>query len=174
MNKLLVTNYILLRLCEWFYQLNPEKKSNDLSILKSLKLIFILSTIRKDQLGLNLLDHGFTFNAMPYGPVEVDIYREYKNGNLNIISSEGVDFNALKEMSFGSELGEFKVIIDENLMLLQKENYYLISNSASYLVDLTHLFNSWKVNFKRAKVEGLYSITIPSDEIKEDKQYFSL
>ena len=174
MDKLLITKYILLKLGDWFYELNPNRIDNDLSVLKSLKLIFLLSTIKKDEVDTNLLDLGFKYIAMPYGPVEKDIYDTYQRGELSIISNKGLDYNSLKEINFDNIDSDIRQIIDNNIDLLKKENYYLISNSASYLVDLTHLYNSWKENFNKAKVQGRYSLEIPTQEIKNDKNYYSL
>lgn len=174
MDKLLTTKYILLKLGDWFYELNPNRKDNDLSVLKTLKLIFLLSTIEKEKIDKNLLDLGFTFKAMPYGPVETDVYNAYQDGKLNIISNKGLDYNSLKEISFDSIDSNTIDIIDRNISLLKNENYYLISNSASYLVDLTHLYDSWKDNFNKAKAQGRYSIEIPPQEIKNEKNYYSL
>lgn len=174
MDKLQITNYILLKLGDWFYELNPNRIDNDLSVLKSLKLIFLLSTINKENMNSNLLDLEFTFKAMPYGPVETDIYEAYKSGDLSIISNKGLDYNLLKEINFDSIDPNIRKIIDNNIDLLKKENYYLISNSASYLVDLTHLYSSWKNNFKIAQAQGKFSIEIPTQEIKEEETYYSL
>lgn len=174
MDKLLTTKYILLKLGDWFYELNPNRKDNDLSVLKTLKLIFLLSTIEKEKIDENLLDLKFTFKAMPYGPVETDIYKAYKSGDLSIISNKGLDYKSLKEMDFNDIKTETIEIINKNVDLLKKENYYLISNSASYLVDLTHLYSSWKNNFKKAQAQGKFSIEIPTQEIKEEKTYYSL
>lgn len=174
MDKLQITNYILLKLGDWFYELNPNRIDNDLSVLKSLKLIFLLSTIKKDEENSNLLDLGFSFKAMPYGPVETDVYKAYQEGKLNIISNKGLDYNSLKEIDFESIEPNIREMIDKNIDLLKKENYYLISKSASYLVDLTHLYSSWKNNFKKAQAKGNFSVEILTQEIKEEKTYYSL
>lgn len=177
MNKIEATKYILLQLCDWYYELNPEKKEsgvNDLTILKSLKLIFLLSIIRKDQQSLNLLDHGFKFNAMPYGPVESDIYSYHKNNLLDSISNIGVEYEKLINVEYIFLTDEDKKLIDDNIDLLKIENYYLINNSASYLVDLTHLYSSWKKNFNEAKRSGSFSKEIPVEDIKNDYPYFTI
>lgn len=174
MDKLLITKYILLKLGDWFYELNPNSIDNDLSVLKTLKLIFLLATIKKDEKDSNLLDLGFTFKAMPYGPVESDIYDAYQKGDLSIISNKGLDYKSLKDFRFDSINSNIIDIIDKNISLLKNENYYLISNNASYLVDLTHLYNSWKENFNKAKAQGRYSLEIPTEEIRNEKNYYSL
>lgn len=175
-NKLLITKYILYKFSIWYEEIYGESDNNDLSILKSLKLVFLLATINSNKENENLLDMGFEFAAMPYGPVEKDIYDCYKNGLLeDLIDKSGLKINNLRDIISNKSLNEEdKTVIDNNLALLKSYNYYLISKSASYLVDLTHKFTSWKKNYKLAVSAGKYSHDIPKIDIQQDLLHYSL
>ncbi|WP_223557923.1 SocA family protein [Chryseobacterium lathyri] len=175
-NKLLITKYILYKFSIWYEEAFGENENNDLSILKSLKLIFLLATINSVKQNENLLDMGFEFAAMPYGPVEKEIYDCYKNGSLDdIIDKNGLKIHNLEAFIINNSIQQKdKAVIDNNLIILKSYNYYLISKSASYLVDLTHKFTSWKENYKLATSAGKYSHDIPKIDIQEDHLHYSL
>ncbi|MCE4067320.1 SocA family protein [Chryseobacterium gleum] len=177
-DKLLLTKYILYKFSVWYEESYGNSESNDLSVLKSLKLIFLLATVNSDKPNENLLDIGFKFVAMPYGPVETEIYDSYREKTItDIIDTNGINSSFLKSINYDevlSHLSGEKKIIDNSLSILKSKNYYLILKSASYLVDLTHMFNSWKQNYKKALILGKYSFDIPNDDIKKDILYYSL
>lgn len=175
MDKLLSTKYILYHFSLWYEESVGDMHSNDLSILKTLKLIFLLSTINTDKENENLLDFGFKFAAMPYGPVEKEIYDMYKkNVFSNLVGKDGLNFSEIKNENFETLPKDLKNVIDSNISTLKSHNYYLISKTASYLVDLTHLYSSWENNYKKALKQDMFSIDIPNEEIKKDTVYYSL
>ncbi|CDN74282.1 type II toxin-antitoxin system antitoxin SocA domain-containing protein [Elizabethkingia anophelis] len=174
MEKILNTKYILTKLIDWYSDFYGDAATNDLSVLKTLKLIFLLSTINLDQENENLLDYDYRFTAMPYGPVEIDVYDWCKDGTLNqIINKQGINTQELQKTDFTGINAEIQNVIENNISILKSENYYLITKSASYLVDLTHEFESWKNNYEKAIKKGKYSHEIPSSEIKHDNFYYS-
>lgn len=175
MDKLLSTKYIFYHFSLWYEESVGNIHSNDLSILKTLKLIFLLSTINIDKQNENLLDFGFKFAAMPYGPVEKEIYDMYKANIIsNLVGKDGLNFTAIRNENFESLPENLKKVIDSNIAILKSHNYYLISKTASYLVDLTHLYTSWENNYKKALRENKFSLDIPNDEIKKDILFYSL
>lgn len=175
MHKLLSTKYILNHFSEWYEESVGNSIRNDLSILKTLKLIFLLSTINSNKNKQNLLDFGFEFTAMPYGPVEKEIYNFYREGKIsNLIGIDGLNFLEVKNQNFDSLPEDLKTVIDTNISLLKNNNYYLISKSASYLVDLTHLYSSWENNYKKGLKENKFARDIPTEEIKKDIVHYSL
>jgi len=175
MSKLLSTKYILYHFSLWYEESVGDIHANDLSILKTLKLIFLLSTINTDKENENLLDHGFTFAAMPYGPVEKEIYGMYQASTIsNLIGRDGLNFEEIRNENFNLLSENLKKVIDDNISILKSHNYYLISKSAAYLVDLTHLYNSWENNYKKALKENKFSMDIPNEDIKRDILYYSL
>lgn len=174
--KLVITKYILYKFGLWYEESVGDCDKNDLSILKSLKLIFLLATINVNKSDKNLINLGFRFAAMPYGPVEVEIYDWYKNNLLNdIININGLDFSNLEKFIKDNLIPENeKTIIDENIDILKSNNYYLVTKSAKYLVDLTHKFSSWKNNYALALRSNKFSQPIPEADLKNDTLHYSL
>lgn len=174
MDKLLNTKYIFIQFLDWYKESFGESESNDLSILKSLKLIFLLSTINTNKQNESLLDFDFRYAAMPYGPVEKDIYDWFKEGKLDdVIDKQGIKNHNLFKTNFDSINCDFKKVVDTNIIVLKSENFYLITKSASYLVDLTHEFTSWKENYNKALSLGKYSEDIPKSDIQKDNFFYS-
>jgi uncharacterized phage-associated protein len=178
--KIEMFEFIVHKLKDWYmdvndiHSLDEFNKRNDFSILKLIKLHFLVSTVnsRDDDKLLN----EFTFYAMPYGPVETIIYNrikanpcfssftvdnfksvftsnDYKGSwyNESLISSIKASLNKLKDM-------------DENL----------INADAGSLVELTHKWNSWRITYSEARNQGQYSKEMDRELIKRDNKYLSL
>lgn len=170
MNKPEATKYILLQLCNWYYELNPSKKvsgDNDLSILKSLKLIFFLSTIMNEEETL-LGDPFGPFIAMPLGPVEADVYDFFKR------NPEIINYQKTFNQNISYDLNEIeKEKINNFIDNLKKINYDLINKSAFYLVDLTHEWDCWKKSFAIAESRGSNSEEMKNNDIINSERYYS-
>ena len=169
MDKILkeeVTKYVLLELHKWYTNSSSNKETNDLSMLKSLKLFFLLSTVNLDKED-NLLNNVFdNYYAMPFGPVEQDVYNFFK------ITPEIIDKESLK-ISNNDEIGKYKNIVDICIEKLKQINDKIITYSASQLVDLTHKYSSWITNYNKALANNSAKRKIPKEEIiKEEKFYF--
>lgn len=175
MDKKEATKYILLQLCNWYYDLNPSKREsgdNDLSILKSLKLIFFLCTMENDN-HESLLDKGFNkFKALPLGPVETDIYDDFLTPANNYIDYKKI---ILKNISIDNSLlmESEKKFIDNCIILLKKQNVNLINEGAFTLVDLTHEWQCWINAFNEAKSSNQKSKDILARDIKESNKIYS-
>lgn len=171
--KILATKYILFKLSEWYKEVTGQNEENDLSILKTLKLIFLLCTVDLDSKE-HLIDKGFSFNALPYGPVEKDIYDYYKSGVFKgIIETSGLNTKEMQLSDFKSLDENLKHKIDENFDELKSKNKLLIIKSATYLVELTHRFNSWEKSFKIAKDQGKFSHPMAENDIINDVKFYS-
>lgn len=148
----------------------------DLSKLKLLKLLFFAVVV--DALDTKnptaLLDSVFdNFSAMPYGPVESDIYSK-------LDSIENYSFTK-NSMSLSSKMNIFKYDdlnsdflsqIDQSIALLMEKNQDILSMSAFDLVELSHKAVSWRIVFAEAKRKGIYSAKMSSEIIKSTATYF--
>ncbi len=171
MDKKEATKYILLQLCNWYYDLNPSKREsgdNDLSILKSLKLIFFLATIENNNQETLLGDPYKSFKAMPLGPVETDVYDFFKENSYIINYHKTFD----REISYNLADHEIKKI-DSLINELKKINFDLVNKSAFYLVDLTHEWDCWKNSFSVAERNGSSSEDMKIEEIIRSNRYYS-
>ncbi|MCQ4140423.1 type II toxin-antitoxin system antitoxin SocA domain-containing protein [Chryseobacterium sp. EO14] len=166
------TAYILLQFAEWYKEEYKTIDINDLSILKSLKLFFLLSTINLDKDGENLIDLGFSkYIAMPFGPVESDVYDFFKEENY--INKSKLDYNVLKLEDTSNLDNDYKSIINNCLKELKSINKNIIKLSASLLVDLTHKYSSWIISYNYAIMNNMSTKEMSNDIIKtEEKFYF--
>ncbi|MDR6528272.1 putative phage-associated protein [Chryseobacterium rhizosphaerae] len=166
MSKIQATKYILNKFADWYKDEGGSIENNDLSILKSLKLIFLLSTIdcEKDD---NLLDLYFNnFVAMPLGPVESNIYDEFK-------TSDYIDGNKLNIQRLNTcDHIDNKKLLDNSINKLILKNSQLILMSASELVDLTHKYSSWILAYKEAKAMGRAMYNMSVDLIKKEEKFY--
>ncbi|WP_313156040.1 hypothetical protein [Sphingobacterium multivorum] len=169
--KILATKYLLQCFGKWYQ--SKRSDINDLSILKSLKLIFFTCSMSTQE-DRNLLDHGFSFSAMPLGHVESDIYSYYKNGDFSsIIDNKSIKMEKLMSEDFSDLRSPLKSILDKSIKSLQDKNDHLILESASSLVELSHKHSSWINNFHKAQTKGTLSHPIANiDIITEEKFYF--
>lgn len=166
MNKIEISKYVLLKLCDWYFDLNPSKldsRENDLSILKFLKLIFLLSPIQHN--GRKLLDYGFEFEAWALGPVEAEIYQSRDSLNINL-QEKRVNYDELLISLEDTTVD--KMFLDNIVELLKSKNKYLINLSATQLVNLTHRYSSWITSYHSKESNSMQNEVI----INEEKFYF--
>jgi len=166
--------YLVSNLVSWHKEVSGKDK-NDISVLKSLKLLFFVSAVgaSKDS-DHTLLDETFdSFVAMPYGHVESDVYNNIKADNhLNIIvNNRNTVLKSPEKINVSSQ---DKELIDKSLNCLKEINPNLIKLSSFDLVDLSHNWYSWQFYFKKAKLDGKDSHPIPTKAIKEEEKIFQL
>lgn len=164
-NKLLCFEYFLSLL----FTKCPE---NQISKLKAMKLLFFTVVALKEENNWKLLDEVFpNFYAMPYGPVESDIYNEMQN--MRFFSIEESKCICPKNITPNFELIETdKKIIEESVESLYENHRALFTMSAFDLVELSHRSDCWKIAYNQAREAGLYSIAIPIGMIKKSKIFF--
>lgn len=76
-DKKLAFEYFIFNLIKWWGELNPTKEfeENDLSSLKVLKILFFVSAVGSNREEDGLLKIFKNWMAMPYGHVEIDVYK---------------------------------------------------------------------------------------------------
>lgn len=180
--KIKYFQYLQFRLLEWYYDLNSYDIENNLSILKSLKLLFFVTAVKAHNSNENsLLRNVFnTFYALPFGHVESDVYDSIKvnNGTLEflVIDSEktvinnGVNISNVEDGLDHIYLNQ----INDSVLFLSKYYSNLINYTPFELVELSHQWYSWKKNYELAKLKGEGSIEIPIDDIITESKIFEL
>lgn len=181
-DKILYFQYTLHKLMLWFKEVNGKEEDNDLSILKSLKLLFFVSAA-KTTIDTNdsLVDNVFTsYVAMPYGHVEEDIYSAIQiyRGNFDFFFIDNAHTVRKKERDI-SELvtllnARHKQKIDESVDYLKSVNRNLISLPAFDLVELSHLWYSWRKNYNVAIKANLRKWEIAPEDIKTETKVYNL
>lgn len=185
MNKRFAFNFMLSLFVEWRMATMNEDEGTALryfSKLHVLKLLFLAASVRERDVNPNsenqedLLDI-FSFVALPYGPVETDIYDMMLGGQIN---------NYFVGDRFSERLEEqidFSTVLDEqqrqqirnSVDLLRRINDNLITMSAFELVDVTHRWESWDKAFRFAKFLGQNSHPMAQADIQHDSsRYFGI
>lgn len=178
-SKIEIFETIVHKLKDWFMEENNMvstadfNDNNDFSILKLIKLHFFVTAINSNE--DSTLINEFDFFAMPYGPVETDIYKQIK------VSSVFTNFSIDNfKANFTGEIAGFQITqdkidsINSAILSIKKIDPSFINADAGTLVELTHKWNSWKVIFNEARNSGVYSKPIPKELIKKDNKIFNL
>lgn len=179
--RILYFEYILLKLIQWHKECS-KSATNDISILKSLKLLFFVSAAKSSESHKsNLLEDVFMdFVAMPYGHVEGFVYNyiREKNGVLTYftINNQGAELNdgARIEQLIADIKETVRIEIDESIKYLRIQNPHLILMPPFDLVNLSHAWYSWQEFYKKAIREKKGSYQIPPEVIKSEVKIFSL
>ncbi len=144
-----------------------------LSKLKLLKLLFFASVIEVD--GKYLLDDVFDkFYAMPYGPVESDVY-----DNISMVPNYIIDNRSISlknpDLVISYDESFSKAIcqrIDASIKELYNKNPCLFTMSSFDLVELSHKADSWRIVYSEAQRHGKFSLYMPHKIIKSTTVYF--
>ena len=147
MDKIYAFDYMITLLNEWREAFNTGNTCRVLSKLSVLKLLFLVAAPKKDG-GEDLLNVFDNFHALPYGPVESDIY------------------NAIQNDCLPSYIVSDRMIQPVNE--LRHTNESLIKLNAFELVEITHKWESWNKSIDFAHFIGALSYKMTTESIRED------
>ena len=168
--------YVLFKLVEWYNEECNSTETNDISTLKALKLLFFVSSVNtvKESSG-TLLDNPFNnFVAMPYGHVESDIYKDIKSSKFQNVVIRN-NSTIVENTDFINKLNTETIVkIDKSINSLKSINKKLIELSAFELVELSHKWFSWKINYQKALQRGNFSHEISISEIKSEDKFYQI
>ncbi len=167
--KINAFEYVIDRLVDWFKRKNPDKSFEDnFDKLKVFKLLFFVATAKasKEKDG-SLLDIFDKFIAMPYGPVEVDVYN-----NLDRMTKYKLEPNRITQtdkspIKLSETLNEDLFI--ESIDLLEQNNPDLINYDAFKLVDISHKWLSWRFVYQNSQK---HNVLIPKELFSYDRKYY--
>lgn len=166
--KIKAFDYMLQQFDQWrrdyFESQNIPVKP--LSRLIVLKLLF-LTAAPKTNKGKDLLDIFDNFYALPYGPVESDIYNAIQENNLPSyhIKERSVEKKAQKSYKLQDPL---IIRINNAINELKDINPFIISLSSFELVEITHKWDSWNRSIKFAEFMGRSSEKMSTESIRSD------
>lgn len=170
--KLACFEYMLDRFIEWDkdYYNRDEESPESFTKLKVIKLNFFASAALANDDNEGLLKIFDKFYAMKYGHVESDILsncdrlsRYYFNDNI-LIKRE-----SCKEIEINTK---DKELINNSISKLKFYNNDLINYTSSQLVNLSHLWYSWKILFTKNRRSN--SILINPYIIQTEPKIFEL
>ena len=158
MDKNLLFEYLVSRLDEWKKNIESTGKSvpafTKLRLQKILFLVCAWNATNTERKLLNVFDN---FYALPYGPVEMDVYEAMKSDKaFKYISFNGnkcVYSNLEKTRFTGDESKEMKWVDDAVNVFVQDQRRYLYMPVFD-LVELTHRWSAWKISMDIATILG--------------------
>lgn len=172
MNKIFAFDYMLSLFEQWYKEEGKESRNfQNCSKLSVLKLLF-LTAVPKIEGERDLLDVFDNFHALPYGPVESDIYNAIQDKKLpsyviterSIVKKENVILPYKIE-----DYTQIKDAVDT----LKAKNKNLILLNAFSLVEITHKWESWKQSIAFAKLMDMSSYKMTVESIRNDRnKYF--
>lgn len=144
----------------------------DFTTLKLIKLLFLAVGISSTDEKKGLTEIFDKFVAMPYGPVESDIYTAIQTDALakyKITSSQCSIKNPYANTTLNTNQ---KKDIDDAIVLLLKRNPYILRCQPFELVDITHKWSCWRICYDIALGNNKHSIGIPSGMIQRSVKYY--
>ena len=158
MNKKLLFEYLVFRLDEWKKNIESTGKSVPaFTKLRLQKILFLVCAWNATNAERKLLNVFNNFYALPYGPVEMDVYEAMKSDKaFQYISFNGnkcVYSNLEKTLFKGDESKETKWVDDAVNVFVQDQRRYLYMPVFD-LVELTHRWSAWKISMDIATILG--------------------
>ena len=135
MEKIIAFDYMLSLFEKWHNEVAKKgEKFESLSKLSVLKLLFLVSVPKNDTDDEDLLQIFNKFCALPYGPVESEIYTAI---NSNLLPSYSITERSIKKKADNvknmSDIGTY-ALIDKAVEKLKSTNSNLILTNAFDLV----------------------------------------
>lgn len=153
-NKKLLFEYLVYLLEQWKQEKHPLSKDT-FSKLKLQKILFLVASVKATKENHPLLDVFNKFYALPYGPVEIEIYEAMNNGSFKNLSFNGNDckYN-LKEQDFTDLDTNHKKAMFEAILAIKELGVDYIIAPPFDLVDITHKWTSWQIAIQFAEMFG--------------------
>lgn len=171
-DKKLLFEYLVNKLDEW--RENIKYPTKDIfTKLRLQKILFFVCTINADEGNHKLLDVFNEFYALPYGPVEIDIYNCMGNNSFTSIKFQGnlCVFDA-KKMEFGELDDELKEFVDSAIAGLKETDTKYLTCPVFNLVDLSHRWSAWQIAMRFAKFVGGHKAKLATEDILGSTRFF--
>ena len=176
--KLQYFEYLVNKFISWYRDTNNKEPSPTMfTRLKLQKLLFLVSAVNATPTNKDLLNVFDNFHALPYGPVESDIYNAMLENRFKSISFPEKHM-VIKEQrpSYDTQNildSSIQKMIDDAIEQLQVHNKQLINYPASQLVDITHKWKSWQNAIDIANILGNSSAKMSIEDICQDLKHFA-
>lgn len=148
----------------FFLYLLEHRRYSRITRIDALKCLFLAIVSSRDtdrEILLNTFDNWW---AMPYGPVESDIYDWIKKDpDLALRVHSEPEAHAFKDRN-----ATLTISIENALDSLVRDLPELSKYSAFQLVELTHRFDSWKSAYNAAKTYLKNSYPMNVDEMRSE------
>lgn len=167
--------FLMDELVEWVKEKGGNPK-RDLNLLKIIKLNFFIAAASSSEISEGLLTVFDEFYALPYGHVESDVYNIIKGKsiarlNKYTIVSNGINWSDVNIMSIEDN---YSNAIKSSIGKIRDIDPDFVLRPAGYLVDLSHMWRSWKLMYSTAKSLNKHAIKIPTNLIQTESKIFKL
>src|SRR5574344_684726 len=176
-NKILCFEYITYKLVEWYKSFYPTITHPEFTFgkLKVMKLLFFVSAVDATTNNHFLLDILNKFYAMPYGPVESDIYKAILNKDTQYFEIKD-GYTMIKNQNISNistSLSEpLRANIDDAIEKLKQKNNNLVKLPAYVLVDITHKWDVWEDAMDIAEILNKRSEIMQTEDIIRSSKYY--
>ena len=173
-DKYLLFEYFVHSLYKWNQELDNSCKP-EYTKLQLHKLLFFASAINTTAIHHEMLDIFGRFYALPYGPVDLDIYEAMNNGKIGCISvSDRIcKLNSVEDNYFDDLDKKLRNIVDDAIANLKKLNVNYFSMPAFKLVEISHCWTAWRDAYSFAMLCGSKQEPMSVEAIcKSDVKYF--
>lgn len=164
-NKKLLFEYLVYQLDQW----KQEKHFRSQVIytkLKLQKILFLVASVKFKNDTYPLLSIFNKFYALPYGPVEMDIYEAMNKNSFTNINFNGNECNfSFVEGCFMDLDTTQKGAIKEALQVIKDMEADYISMPPFELVDITHKWTAWQVAMQVAEMCNSKCEPMSTDDI---------
>lgn len=165
--------YIVIQLKEWNKEVVGNDNMESFTRLKLQKLLFLISSVTAAPENKKVLTIFDNFYAMPYGPVESDIYNAMVNNSFNTLSFSERFVNIKEDKLNNLNINHLdKSYVDEAIIKIKEVNNNLIKYDASILVNITHKWSSWRYAYEIAKIFGKSSEKMDVESICKDRKIY--
>lgn len=172
MNKIFAFDYMLSLFEQWYKEEGKGTMNfQNCSKLSVLKLLF-LAAVPKREDSKDLLDVFDNFHALPYGPVESDIYNAIQDKKLPSYIVTERSITKKENVMLPYKIEDY-ISIKDAVNALKEKNKHLILLNAFALVEITHKWESWKQSINFAKLMEMSSYKMTVESIRNDRnKYF--
>lgn len=155
--------YLVFLLEQWR---NEIQATGSFTKLRLQKILFFAVAINATKENHPLLDVFDKFYAMPYGPVELDIYESMKKNEFEYIKFNGIEcqvnFHNFDVSSFASP---YKKDIDYSVQSLKGVGFDYLSAPVYDLVEITHKWSAWRIAMDISKISGSRQERMTTEDI---------
>ena len=164
-NKKLLFEYLVYQLDQWKQEKHLSSKV-EFTKLKLQKILFLVASVKSKDNTYPLLNVFNRFYALPYGPVELDIYDAMNEHSFTNIKFNGNECSyKFAEGCFSKLEEQQKNAITEALQSIKDMGVDYISMSPFELVDITHKWTSWQVAMQVAEMCNSKREPMSTDDI---------
>lgn len=176
MNKILVFEYLVYRLDKWKKDIEKTGKIvPSFTKLRLQKILFLVCAWNTSDTDMRLLNTFNNFYALPYGPVEMDIYEAMKKSNsfqyIKFQRNECV-YDKLDESMFNDIQANERRWVDEAVEKFETNQRKYLTMPVFDLVELTHKWSVWQIAMQYAKLLEHNKARITSSDIIESKKSY--